>query len=61
MPTFWQLLNEPSRKAIRRFMGKRWRDPDAKPDMDEMPVDVAREMQKRPRGSSALLGGGHGL
>ena len=55
MPTFRQLLNEPSRKAIRRFMGRRWLDPDAKPVVDDVPVDVAREMAKKPRGRTAIL------
>jgi hypothetical protein len=61
MPTFWECCNDKSRAVLRRFMGKRWREPGTKPQLDDIPVDIAREMERKPTGKAALLGGGHGV
>ncbi len=61
MPRLWDLLDDVSKAVCRKVAGRRWRDPDTKPVMDELPVDISREMTQKPRGNAALLGGGHGL
>ena len=56
MPRLWDLLNKRSRDALRRAAGRRWRDPDARPVLDELPEsETVREMVKAPKGRTAIL------
>ena len=56
MPRLWDTLSETSKAVCRKVAGRRWKDPDTKPDLDELPEsETAREMQRRPRGKAALL------
>jgi hypothetical protein len=60
MPRLWDILSEPSRAVLKRVAGRRWRDPDQKAKMDDIPVDISQEMKRQPLGNASLLGGGHG-
>lgn len=56
MPRLWDLLDYLSKAVCHKVAGKRWRDPDKPPDLDELPEsETAREMQRRPTGKTAVL------
>jgi len=58
MPKLWDMLDQESRAICRRICGKRWKDPDQR-DMDDIPIDISREMSRKPKGDAALIGGQH--
>ncbi len=55
MPRLWDMLTEPSKAVLKRVAGRRWKPPDERPQIDDIPVDISREMERKPKGKAALL------